>query len=44
MLFTAFYKMSFAQVPKMDSRFWVDEKCNRCGICAKVCPVSNVTL
>jgi ferredoxin len=43
-LFTAIYRMSFAQVPKMDGKFRVDEKCNRCGICAKVCPVSNVTL
>lgn len=43
-LFTGLYHMSFSRVPKMDSGFSVDEKCNRCGICAKVCPVSNITL
>jgi ferredoxin len=43
-LFSLFYKMSFSQVPKMDRKFWVDEKCNQCGICGKVCPVQNISL
>jgi ferredoxin len=43
-LFSFFYKMSFSQVPKMDRKFWVDEKCNQCSICSKVCPVENITL
>jgi ferredoxin len=43
-VFTALYKMSFARVPKMDTGFWVDVKCNGCGICAKVCPVPNIAL
>ncbi len=43
-LFTLFYKMSFSQVPKMDRKFWVDEKCNQCLICSKVCPAENITL
>jgi ferredoxin len=43
-LFTLFYKMSFSQIPKMDRKFWVDEKCNQCSICSKVCPVENITL
>jgi ferredoxin len=43
-LFTLFYKMSFPHIPKMDRKFWVDEKCNQCSICSKVCPVENVTL
>ncbi len=43
-LFTFFYKMSFSQVPKMDRKFWVDEKCNQCSICSKVCPAENITL
>ncbi len=42
-LFTLFYKMSFSQVPKMDRKFWVDEKCNQCSICTKVCPSGNIT-
>ncbi len=43
-LFTLFYKMSFSQIPKMDRKFWVDEKCNHCSVCSKVCPVGNVVL
>jgi ferredoxin len=43
-LFSAFYKMSFNAVPKMDRDFWVDEKCNGCGVCAGVCPVENVVM
>ncbi|MBN2089400.1 EFR1 family ferrodoxin [candidate division KSB1 bacterium] len=42
--YTGFYKLSFNQVPKMDGQFWVDEKCNQCGICQKVCPANNITL
>lgn len=41
-LFTAFYKISFNQVPKLDKKFSVDEKCNGCGICEKVCTVFNI--
>jgi ferredoxin len=43
-IFTALYKMTFNMVPKMDRDFWVDEKCNACGICAKVCPAQNIVL
>jgi ferredoxin/flavodoxin len=37
-------KASSGHIPKMDKQFWVDEKCNRCGICKKVCPVNNIDL
>ncbi|HPR55951.1 MAG TPA: EFR1 family ferrodoxin [Deltaproteobacteria bacterium] len=43
-LFTAIYRMSFPKVPAMDRPFRTDEKCNRCGICEKVCPAGNITL
>jgi ferredoxin len=43
-LFTQIYKLGFPRVPKMDRSFWVDEKCNHCGICSKVCPADNITL
>lgn len=43
-LFPLFYKMSFRQVPKMDKNFWVDDKCNSCGICSKVCPADNIEM
>lgn len=25
-----------------DEKFWVNEKCNGCGLCEKICPVSNI--
>jgi ferredoxin len=43
-VFTLVYKMSYAQIPKMDGRFWVDEKCNHCGICSRICPAENIIL
>ena len=42
-LFTGIYNMSYSRVPEMDRSFWTDDKCNRCGICAKVCPADNIT-
>ncbi|HYH02137.1 MAG TPA: EFR1 family ferrodoxin [Bacillota bacterium] len=38
------YNLSAKHIPEMDKDFWVDEKCNKCGICQKVCPVSNIDL
>jgi ferredoxin len=26
-----------------DREFWVDERCIQCGLCAKICPVENIT-
>ncbi len=43
-LFSGIYRMSLAQVPKMDKDFWADEKCNGCKICAQICPARNVVL
>jgi len=42
-VFTPLYKMTINMVPKMDDKFWVDEKCNQCGLCVKLCPEHNVT-
>jgi formate hydrogenlyase subunit 6/NADH:ubiquinone oxidoreductase subunit I len=44
MLFSSIYRMSFRFVPKMDKKFWVDDKCNSCAVCSKVCPVSNIEM
>jgi ferredoxin len=41
-LFSGLYKMSLRKVCKMDKNFWVDDKCNSCGICSKVCPAENI--
>jgi ferredoxin len=28
----------------MAKKFWVDERCNGCGLCERICPVDNVSL
>ncbi len=43
-LFSWLYKMSFRYVPNMDKKFWVDDKCNGCEICSKVCPAENIEM
>jgi len=43
-LFSSIYKLSFPRICKLDKNFWVDEKCNRCGICSKVCPTNNIEM
>jgi len=29
---------------KEDKNFWVDEKCNACGVCKKICPSNNIQI
>jgi ferredoxin len=41
-LFTLFYRLSYPQIPRLDGKFWVNEKCNQCGICSRVCPADNI--
>lgn len=43
-LFSWLYKFSFPHIPSMDKNFWVDDKCNTCGICKKICPCGNITI
>jgi len=38
------YNHSAKNIAKMDKNFWVDEKCNKCGICQKICPVCNIDM
>ncbi len=38
------YPLSFRHIHQMDQKFRVDEKCNHCEICQKVCPAGNITL
>lgn len=43
-IFTAIYKMTYPQIPKMDKSFWVDERCDQCSLCVKVCPTQNLII
>jgi ferredoxin len=44
LLTNKFYSFAAPHIHEMDKRFRVDEKCTSCGICEKVCPVSDITL
>jgi len=44
-LFSGFiYKAFLTGLPKSDRKFFSDEKCTNCGICAKVCPAWNIKM
>jgi Fe-S-cluster-containing hydrogenase component 2 len=43
-IYTMIYKSSIKWVHQMDKDFWVDNKCNSCAICEKVCPAKNINL
>jgi len=30
--------------PTFDNKYWVDEKCNGCGICEALCPTANIKI
>ncbi len=38
------YRKAYPQIGKMDKSFRVDEKCNACGICEKICPAQNIRI
>lgn len=38
------YRKTFPRIGEMDKSFFADEKCNACGICAKICPASNIIM
>jgi ferredoxin len=38
------YNLASPSIPFQDKGFWVNDKCNSCGICVRVCPVNNVRL
>jgi ferredoxin len=43
-VFTWLNRLAFSRIPTMDRSFWIDEKCNGCGICKLVCPSGNIDL
>jgi len=38
------YTVSAPKIPRMDAGFWLNEKCNSCGVCSRVCPVNNIEM
>ncbi|MCP4152280.1 MAG: hypothetical protein GY757_31370 [bacterium] len=38
------YAMGYPRINIMDGNFFIDENCNGCDICQKVCPVNNVSM
>jgi len=38
------YRLGYWAIPMTDQKFWVGERCDGCGTCARVCPVGNVEM
>lgn len=38
------YKSFIEEVNTQDDKYYSDENCNGCGICAQICPVDNIKL
>jgi len=43
-IFSVINTLASQRIGPMDKDFWVNEKCNSCGICAQVCPAANIHL
>jgi len=44
-IFSSFiYKKFMSKVFAADAKYWVNDKCFGCGLCAKVCPVKNIKI
>jgi NAD-dependent dihydropyrimidine dehydrogenase PreA subunit len=43
-LFTWCYKFSVSHIATLDKNFWVDDKCDACKICKKICPCRNIEM
>lgn len=38
------YGLGYKFIPGLDKNFQVSELCNSCGLCAEICPVSNIQM
>jgi len=38
------YRLGYSRIKELDKSFTVDDSCNGCSICQKVCPVDNITM
>ena len=43
-ILSAINGLTFYKVPGLDKAFWTEEKCNGCGLCAKLCPSGNIRM
>ena len=42
MVFTPLNRFLIGKIPGMDRSFWVDEKCDGCLVCERICPARNI--
>jgi len=44
LLYALFYKYGSARIPLSAKGFWITESCNKCGLCAMICPEENIKM
>ncbi|NIM97678.1 MAG: 4Fe-4S ferredoxin [candidate division Zixibacteria bacterium] len=43
-VFTPLNRLLVGLIPRMDRSFWVDEKCDGCLLCERICPARNIRI
>ena len=38
------YALGYWAIPFSDKGYWVNDRCNGCGVCERVCPVGNISM